>query len=288
MNQRILVPYDGSEQSNEAFVHALTSFPDADIVLLHVVEPYTATADHTSVARTNYDQRRAQAEELLEDAVDTQGETDRVETVIAVGRPIHEILSATDEHGIDQIVLGSHGRDGAARLLLGSVAETVVRRAPVPVTVVRHEQEHESDPDHVLVPYDGSTAARHALEHALDRFESAKMTALFVLYPPTTATDPAVDAEATGGLEEWDETRHDHATEVLSGAVDIADERGRDIETRKTGGEPAEGILSVLEDADVGHVVIGSTGRDGLTRLLLGSVAETVVRRSPVSVTVVK
>jgi nucleotide-binding universal stress UspA family protein len=288
MNRRTLVPYDGSEQSNEAFVHAVESFPDADIVLLHVIEPYTATADHTSVARTNYEQRRAQAEELLESAVETQGETDRVETAIAVGRPIHEILSATDEHGIDQIVLGSHGRDGAARLLLGSVAETVVRRAPVPVTVVRQEQAHESDPDRVLVPYDGSTAARHALEHALDRFESATVTALFVLYPPTTATDPAMNVEPTDGLEAWDETRHDHATEVLSGAVDIASGRDREIQTQKTGGEPAEGILSVLEEADVDHVVIGSTGRDGLTRLLLGSVAETVVRRSPVSVTVVK
>jgi nucleotide-binding universal stress UspA family protein len=284
MTQRILVPYDGSDQSGEAFSHALAAFPDADIVLLHVIEPYTATADHTTVARTNYEQRRAEAEQLLDAAV--EGETDRVETVIAVGRPIHEILSATDDHGIDQIVLGSHGRDGAARLLLGSVAETVVRRAPVPVTVVRDEQDHDSDPDHVLVPFDGSTAARHALDHTLDRFEDAAVTALFVLYPPT-ATDPAVGADATDALEEWDEQRHEHAREVLSGASDIAADRGREVEPETAGGEPAAAVLDFLDD-DIDHVVIGSTGRDGLTRLLLGSVAETVVRRSPVSVTVVK
>jgi len=54
-----------------------------------------------------------------------------------VGRPTKVIVEYADDHDIDQIVMGSHGRSGMSRILLGSVAEIVVRRASVPVTVVR-------------------------------------------------------------------------------------------------------------------------------------------------------
>ncbi len=60
-----------------------------------------------------------------------------VERVIEVGRPTKVIVEYADEHDINQIVMGSHGRSGMSRILLGSVAEIVVRRASVPVTVVR-------------------------------------------------------------------------------------------------------------------------------------------------------
>jgi len=64
-----------------------------------------------------------------------------LETERTVGDPAREIVDYAEDHEIDQIVMGSHGRTGATRLLLGSVAELVVRRSPVPVTVVRDETE---------------------------------------------------------------------------------------------------------------------------------------------------
>jgi len=54
-----------------------------------------------------------------------------------VGRPARAIEECAEEAAVDHVVIGSHGRDGIARILLGSVAETVVRRSPVPVTAVR-------------------------------------------------------------------------------------------------------------------------------------------------------
>jgi nucleotide-binding universal stress UspA family protein len=57
--------------------------------------------------------------------------------VTEIGRPSRAIVEYAEEHDIDHIVMGSHGRSGVTRILLGSVAETVVRRSPVPVTIVR-------------------------------------------------------------------------------------------------------------------------------------------------------
>jgi len=78
------------------------------------------------------------AETLLEDVRERL--TDRgidVETAIEFGKPSNVIVEYADEHDVDLVTIGSHGRTGASRVLLGSVAETVVRRSPVPVTVVR-------------------------------------------------------------------------------------------------------------------------------------------------------
>lgn len=132
--------------------------------------------------------------------------------------------------------------------------------------------------------FDGSTHARRALDHAFDRFPEATLTVLYVVYPPTEHT-----REGTTGfevLEDWAGERDDHAASVLSIAEEAAADRGRTVETRTAAGKPAATILDHAGDAD--HVVVGSAGRDGVSRLLLGSVAETVLRRSPVSVTVVK
>jgi nucleotide-binding universal stress UspA family protein len=82
--------------------------------------------------------REQEASGSLEDVtepLDTAGIEFRIET--AVGKPEREVVAFAEEHDVDHIVIGSHGREGVSRVLLGSVAEKIVRRAPVPVTVVR-------------------------------------------------------------------------------------------------------------------------------------------------------
>jgi nucleotide-binding universal stress UspA family protein len=82
-----------------------------------------------------YGHAEASAESMLEAAA---GDLEAaVETATVLGRPARAIVEYAEEEVVDAIVIGSHGRDGVARLLPGSVAETVVRRSPVPVTVVR-------------------------------------------------------------------------------------------------------------------------------------------------------
>lgn len=84
------------------------------------------------------DEAEAKAEEVFEDARETAEEHDKeVETVLEFGEPADVILEYVEDEGVDRVVMGSHCRTGAERFLLGSVAEKVVRRSPVPVTIVR-------------------------------------------------------------------------------------------------------------------------------------------------------
>jgi len=85
-----------------------------------------------------HDRAEAHAEDVFESARAMAEEYGRhVQTALEFGDPDDVILEYADDHDVDRIVMGSHCRAGAERFLLGSVAETVVRRAPVPVVVVR-------------------------------------------------------------------------------------------------------------------------------------------------------
>ncbi|TYL36480.1 universal stress protein [Natronococcus pandeyae] len=147
MSDRILVPHDGSEQADAALRFALDTFPDASVVVLHVVEPF---AEHTDAGVENggrwRERAREFAESVFDDVRDLAAEYETtVDTEWRYGRPRHVIVRYATETDVDHVVMGSHGRDGIDRILLGSVAEIVVRRAPVPVTVVRTEQLDEEE-----------------------------------------------------------------------------------------------------------------------------------------------
>ncbi|MGM0604068.1 MAG: universal stress protein [Halobacteriota archaeon] len=142
MSRRILVPIDGSRQSKAAAEYATELYPDATIVLLSVVDQTETVlrpdANAASTA-TPAKSQQGRAETLFEEVKGRIGPDRTIETAVVSGRPTREIVAYAAEaaNDVDAIVMGSHGRDGAARLLLGSVAETVVRRSPVPVTVAR-------------------------------------------------------------------------------------------------------------------------------------------------------
>lgn len=136
----VLVPIDGSDPCLDALEFALEQNDDTEIRLLHVVNPVMGL--YGGDAYYNYEEiieeGKEAAEELFDEARAIADEHDRELTSEAiVGDPAREIVDYVTEEDIDQVIIGSHGRAGVSRLLLGSVAETVVRRAPVPVTVVR-------------------------------------------------------------------------------------------------------------------------------------------------------
>lgn len=141
----VLVPVDDSAPARAALSFALAEHPDADLTAFHAVDPVRVA---TECARTAGDRPSGYWESALEIADDharevlgwaeemAEGETD-VDTRAAIGPPADAILDRVDD--VDHVVIGSHGRTGARRVVLGSVAERVVRRSPVPVTVVHGE-----------------------------------------------------------------------------------------------------------------------------------------------------
>lgn len=144
MGTRVLVPYDGSRLSDDALDFAADHFDDVDLTLLQAIDPMTAAYDAPLDAPLPgfwedwYEDAVADAEADLDGAVERLSlDDDQVETAVEVGKPADVILAEVEEGDYDHLVMGSHGRKGVARLLLGSVAEDVVRRAPVPVTVLR-------------------------------------------------------------------------------------------------------------------------------------------------------
>ncbi|WP_440765819.1 universal stress protein [Natronorubrum sp. DTA7] len=141
MADRILVGYDGSDPSAAALEYALETFPEATITVLYVVQipAGTVAALEGPELRLPLSERaREHAEGVLESAVEFAGERGRdLETEIATGKPDHRLVEHAVDDAYDTIIVGSHGRNGVSRLLLGTVAESVVRRAPMPVVVVR-------------------------------------------------------------------------------------------------------------------------------------------------------
>lgn len=141
MESQILVPIDRSRQSEAALEYALESFPEAEITALHVINPssyWYGNTDGYIYADEIDTWLRRQGEEVLERAREMAAEYERdVLTELKMGTPARAINEYAKTHDIDHIVLGSHGRSGVSRALLGSVAETVARRSPVPVTIVR-------------------------------------------------------------------------------------------------------------------------------------------------------
>ena len=142
MADRILVPVDGSDPSWDALEFALSEHGDAEIVVINVINPmegaYGADAMGGDYWEGWYENAEARAEGLFDDARDRASEAGAdIETVKETGPPARTIVDYAEEHDIGHIIIGSHGRKGVSRILLGSVAEAVVRRATVPVTIVR-------------------------------------------------------------------------------------------------------------------------------------------------------
>ncbi|WP_248895521.1 universal stress protein [Haloplanus halobius] len=138
MPTHILVPFDGSPQAESALTFAVDEWPDASFTLLYVVDPVTSGLGQRALPGSSenwYEHAREtgraqfdEARELVRHPVDTR---------IEVGKPARVVVDVAEAGPFDHVVVGSHGREGVTRILLGSVAEEVVRRSPVPVTVVR-------------------------------------------------------------------------------------------------------------------------------------------------------
>lgn len=143
-------------------------------------------------------------------------------------------------------------------------------------------------PEHILVPFDGSPLAERALEYTCREFGSSTITAFYVIDSHTDDTAASGWGDHLSEWEEWLEDRREHAEELFERAQSIADGYGLTLLTGVAGGRTEEMILKAIEEYDIDHVVMGTHGRSHLEELVFGSVAESLVRESPVPVTTVR
>jgi universal stress protein A len=143
--KRILVPVDFSDCSRKALAYAVPFAKQfgAEIVLLHVVQPYLAVAEVAAIDTVAIrNQARETAKGELKKLRLSIAEDVQIRTLVRMGNPAHEIVKSAATVDADLILLSTHGRTGLGRVLFGSVAEHVTRYAKCPVLTVR-EREHE-------------------------------------------------------------------------------------------------------------------------------------------------
>jgi nucleotide-binding universal stress UspA family protein len=284
---RIVVGVDLCEPSvTAARWTALEFAPDADIVLLHVVDlprpPRVvrgAMAPMDRVLENAVVGARARLAELGPWVDET-----RVVTEVVVGSPADRLVEAVDTHAADLLVVGEHGCQRGVWEFLGTTAEHVVQRASVPVLVARGLP--PGQPRRILAAVDQSSFGRRALSWAsfLGRHLGAKVVALHALEPVVHAPLELV------GIMPIAEIQEDLRVEAERWLGEEAREAGaqRELaECRVAVGEPVHEILEAIEQEQADLIVIGSRGIPSPLGGMLGSVARAVLRHTSSPVLVV-
>jgi nucleotide-binding universal stress UspA family protein len=307
MFRNILVPLDGSMFGEHALPIAVSIArrAGAQVHLVHV---------HVPVAPV-FGEYRAGTENTFDPALKRAGQVylDKLVKRLANGVAVTPTLlegtsigAAIQEHAAsvaaDLIVMTTHGRGPLARAWLGSVADDLVRRTPLPLLLVRPQDSRpnvgaEIAIKHVLVPLDGSPFAEGVLAPVLDLggLTRADYTLLRVLRPALAAgfydvTYPGggwLDAALLKEMEALDEKERRQATAYLQGIADHLRARSVQVQTQVTVDEnPAVAILKEAKEHAADLIALETHGRAGLPRLVLGSVADKVLRGTSIPVLV--
>ncbi len=295
---RILVPIDTSEVAERAIPWAKSVAGDrAEIVLLEVIPVSSAVrsigGQVIATAETIQAGYQQMAEAQLSAAVAKWfRDGDKVSTVVSAGDPGDRILAVAEEQGADLIVMSSHGRGALGRFVSGSVADRVVRHAPIPVMIVGPEGDIAADTSikRIVAPIDNSTLSRAALPIAAALALCAG-TPVEVLHVVTPARDLAMTFPAAAGSipAVSVDAHYEHLLEaghaLVDQAVQYLSDRGVDAHGTVYTGSPAGVILDQLQAGDI--VVLSSHQREGLARWVIGSTSMKLVRNGTAPVVIV-
>jgi nucleotide-binding universal stress UspA family protein len=303
----ILVPLDGSAFAEHALPLALTLARRAGATLqvLRVV-PSLSVVVPEGVGWLDADllgQLRAQVEAYLDEVVKRLAAVSSVPVSGAVQQG--DVAVCIHDHavrsGADLVVMSTHGRGALARFWLGSVADELLRRLPMPVLLVRPREgpailSTEPDLSRVVLPLDGSELAEQVLEPAAalaGLIPGAEITLLRVVKPALREEylpEGSAAAEARSLLEQVGALQGQmiaEAEEYLAGVAGRLRNSGLRVRTCvSTAEQPAVAILKEATEQRTGLIALETHGRRGLSRLILGSVADKVMRGSPVPVLV--
>ena len=209
------------------------------------------------------------------------------------GNSAAEILRVAEEEGCGLIAMSTHGRTPIARSILGSVTDKVIHSSTLPVLAVspgkaRRYQEKEGGASltSMKVPLDGSEFAEHALPYAEELGRSLSLELLLV-----RVVDLEYPAYAYGGssiVRRIAERLVEEATTYLDGVAQSLTNKGIAVRSRVIPGSPARALVSLAHETPHDLVVMTTHGRSGMSRWLMGSVAEAMIRASGDPVLVVR
>jgi nucleotide-binding universal stress UspA family protein len=277
---KILVGVDFSEIAQAALKVAanLAKRMSGSLVLVHVGDVVTSGRESRLATVRHW-------EELLKDRL--EGERQKLEAmredlgipsrlVRVDGSPAEELARLAKEEDADLVVVGTHGRTGAKKVVFGSVAQETVRRCSCDVLVVR-----EGAPlthNHILVPVDFSEHTEPAIERALSVVEEGGRIELVHFWIPpwgmAPGDGPSTQPEIYAELMDEQQQQIEAEGESL---VSKYDREGIELRFEAARGEPVPGLAERVESGSFDLIVMGSHGRRGFRRFFIGSVAENVV-----------
>jgi len=300
MLERILIPLDGSPVAERAIAQAARFLrrPGTEVILVRVVE--TQDMDPEGFGGL-IPRLKLEAAEYLAGVSGKLREAGwRVRASVEEGRPLERILETAAREKATLVALASHGRTGLARWVMGSVAEKVVRACPVPVLVLRpigagSDGGTAATPEaapafrKLLVPIDGGPGSLAAVESAAIVAKLCGSSIVLVHvesrldFPPGTYSARLVDVPRNppaGPVPGDPGKRLDHLGCLLAF-------RGLSVTTLRVGGDAASRIVDLPAELGADVIVMATHGRKGLSRFILGSVAEKVLRQTTLPLLVI-
>jgi nucleotide-binding universal stress UspA family protein len=287
MYRQVLVPLDGSAFAEAALPLALelSRRTGADVHLATVLEPVTSFA---------YEGWEGAAVEWINDYL--HDVTERIDgqaggsvtTSVLNGHTVEMLQGEADSKESDIVVMATHGRGALSRTWLGSVTDGFVRQTHLPVILVRPEEGAEAptsfdhDFETLMVPLDGSELSEAALHHAIEfgeLFDSAYHLTRIVSYPMEIAS-PYLPHTGQVNVQIMEDAKSGSA-EYLEAHAENMRRRGLRVTTSvAVHAQAGNGILSEAVAVGSDMVAMSTHGRKGLSRVILGSAADKVVRGS--------
>jgi nucleotide-binding universal stress UspA family protein len=292
--QRILCPVDFSDCSRRALDHAvaLANWYDARVTLFHVCAPVPISAYATVASMMPSSLVGGEDQNAVRKALETfaaiDGTSAPIELDIGEGDAAKEIVAKAAAAQTSLIVLGTHGRSGFERLMLGSVTEKVLRKAGCPVlTVPPRVTDAALMPSvtfkRILCAIDFGECSMRALEYAMSLAQeaSARLTVLHVVEPLPNV--PIEDASALASIKtvrEYIAAAKEEGRELLKRAVPDQVRAYCEVETVLTIGTPYREILRLGDEQAADLIVLGVRGRGVVDLMFFGSTAQHIVRQA--------
>ena len=284
MIKRILVPLDGSELAEQVLPYAaeFARRADAELLLLTSIQP-VGIWDATATA-INWEREERLAQEYLDAQKERlQAAGAKVRVKRQHGEAAANILETAETDKVDLIAISTHGRSGLSRWLFGSVADRIVQSAHVPLLMIRPDAKKPAPStvfEKLLVPLDGSDVAASALpfvEEVAKLFGAGVVlyhaVAPISAYPGFETVNPQLDGKVLQEMQQ-------QAKDLLSRNAKEMSERGVRATVAVSIDLAVDGILRAANETGADLIAIGTHGRSGLGRLVMGSVANAVMRRA--------
>jgi nucleotide-binding universal stress UspA family protein len=294
--QSILVPLDGSPLAEQAIPVAQALAERArcklKLVLVHDRITLMPGPDYT---RLELAMQKADREYLKSVTARLRERLGRsVSSAVLQGLPVETLARYIRELGADLVVMTTHGRGGLRRAWLGSVTDQLIRSAEVPVLVVRPGEAGAAppvwEPGEILVALDGSPLAEAALEPAIEvaRLWDAELSLVQIVSPITPTSSPHLTFPS-GYSDQVTALRRESAQDYIRDVAEQIRESGvRASGVAVIGGAAPETLIELADPKRVGLMVVATHGLGGVRRMVLGSVADKVVRGANVPVLVVR